>query len=48
MGLRELGEAVGGVGATSVSMAVQRMTARMESERKLRTLIEQAVERLGL
>lgn len=48
LGLRELGEAVGGVGATSVSMAVKRMAARLESEKKLRTLIEQAVKRLGL
>lgn len=48
MGLRELGVAVGGVGYTTVSMAVKRLEEQATESTRIQELIGKAARRLGL
>lgn len=48
IGLRELGAAVGGVGYTTVSMAVKRLGQQAAADKRIAALIEGAARRLGL
>jgi hypothetical protein len=48
MGLKELGAVGGGLGYTTVSMAVKRLEKQAAKSKKILSLIEQATRRLGL